>query len=300
MTDGLVPLVPAEADLRGLSFMPLDVIRLLDSDLFALSTGDEFKAALALWCKSWTQIPGGSLPTDDRVLAHLSGSGSKWPKVKAMALRGWVLGSDGRLYHPVVAEKVVEAWERRGEWQERQNTKAERQRRWRDRVKFVSAQLRAAGVTVPQGASLETLERLAQEHDVDVSRHTEASTDASTGPSTRDAPETLIDRDSGQRTGDRGQGTGTNLIGGEPRKRGHRLPDDWSLTPELLAFGVSKGLTDKGVRDSAERFANHWGAATGRNATKLDWDKAFKVWVGNDANDPRHRRAQAPKSPGVW
>jgi hypothetical protein len=49
--------------------MPMDVVRLLDSDLFALSTGDEFKAALALWCKAWLQVPAASLPDDDRVLA---------------------------------------------------------------------------------------------------------------------------------------------------------------------------------------------------------------------------------------
>ncbi|UYM61329.1 YdaU family protein [Pseudomonas aeruginosa] len=91
--------------MRGLPFMPLDVVRLLDSDLFALTSGDEFKAALSLWCKAWLQVPAASLPNDDRVLAHLSGAGARWRKVKDMALRGWQLCSDDRLYHPVIAEK---------------------------------------------------------------------------------------------------------------------------------------------------------------------------------------------------
>ena len=91
--------------------MRLDTTRLLDSDLFALSNGDEFKAAVALWCKSWSQLPGGSLPTDDRVLAHLSGAGSRWKKVKAMALCGWILYEDGHLYHPIVAEHASAAWD---------------------------------------------------------------------------------------------------------------------------------------------------------------------------------------------
>lgn len=99
--------------MRGLPFMPLDTVRLLDSDLFALSTGDEFKAATALWCKSWQQVPGGSLPDDERVLCHLSGSGSRWKRVRDMALRGWVKCSDGRLYHHVIAEKALEAWSHR-------------------------------------------------------------------------------------------------------------------------------------------------------------------------------------------
>ena len=33
-----------------------------------------------------------------------------WRKVSAVALHGWVLCSDGRLYHRVVAEKALEAW----------------------------------------------------------------------------------------------------------------------------------------------------------------------------------------------
>jgi hypothetical protein len=107
------PMTPAECDLRGLSFMPLDVVRLLDSDLFALSTGDEFKAAVALWAKAWTQVPAASLPDDDRILAHLSGTGRAWKKIKNMALRGFVLCSDGRWYHPVIAEKAKEAWAHR-------------------------------------------------------------------------------------------------------------------------------------------------------------------------------------------
>ena len=107
------PLVPAEVDLRGLPFMPLDVVRLMDSDLFALSNGEEFKAAVALWCKCWLQVPAGSLPNDDRVLAHLSGSGSRWAKVKAMALRGFTACADGRFYHAVIAEKAMDAWQHR-------------------------------------------------------------------------------------------------------------------------------------------------------------------------------------------
>jgi uncharacterized protein YdaU (DUF1376 family) len=101
--------------------MPMDVVRLLDSDLFALATGDEFKAALALWCKAWLQVPAASVPDDDRVLAHLSGAGSRWKKIKPMALRGWVKCDDGRHYHPVVAEKAAEAWKHRQAQRDRAN-----------------------------------------------------------------------------------------------------------------------------------------------------------------------------------
>ena len=161
------PLTPPDCDLRGLPFMPLDVVRLTDSDLFAISSGEEFKAAITLWCKSWLQVPAASLPSDDRILAHLSGAGTRWKKVKEIALRGFIPCSDGRLYHAIVAEKANEAWERRGDWQEKQANKTERQRRWRERLKELSAKLREHGVDVPRGASLETMERLLVDNGVD-------------------------------------------------------------------------------------------------------------------------------------
>ncbi|MBO1329261.1 DUF1376 domain-containing protein [Acetobacter suratthaniensis] len=130
------PLTPPESDLRGLPFMPLDTVRLLDSDLFALSTGDEFKCAVALWCKAWQQVPAGSLPDHDRVLAHLSGAGVGWPGVRGMALHGWVLCTDGRLYHPVLAEKANHAWKAR------QAQRARANRRWHPQE---AAQATAAG-----------------------------------------------------------------------------------------------------------------------------------------------------------
>ena len=106
------PMTSPECDLRGMPYMPLDLVTLFDSDLYALSTGDEFKAALTLWGKSFYQVPAGSLPSDDRLLEHLSGS-RKWKAVRDMAMRGWVKCSDGRLYHRTVAQKVKEAWDSR-------------------------------------------------------------------------------------------------------------------------------------------------------------------------------------------
>lgn len=139
------PLVPAEVTLRGLPWMRLDTDRLLNSDLFALSNGDEFKAAVALWCRSWSQLPAGSLPDDDRILASLSGAGAKWKRVKPMAMRGWVLADDGRLYHPVVAEQVLAAWEERQHYLEAKAADASRKREEREERAALFSILRAAG-----------------------------------------------------------------------------------------------------------------------------------------------------------
>jgi hypothetical protein len=93
--------------------MPLDVVRFAQSDLVAFAPPEAIVAAILLWGASWHQRPAGSLTNDDRSLANLAGYGravGEWLKVKDDALRGFVTCSDGRLYHPVVAEKVREAW----------------------------------------------------------------------------------------------------------------------------------------------------------------------------------------------
>ncbi len=116
------PLTPPDCDLRDFAFMPLDVVRLRDSDLAALEAPEACWAAVLLWCASWHQIPAASLPDDDRVLANLAGFGrvvKEWQRVRSGALRGWVMCSDGRLYHPVIAEKANDAWNEKHAYRER-------------------------------------------------------------------------------------------------------------------------------------------------------------------------------------
>lgn len=156
------PLVPEEVNLRGLPWMRLDTERLLNSDLFLLSSGEELKAAVALWCRSWSQQPAGSLPDDDRLLAALSGAQGRWRRVRAMALRGWVLCDDGRLYHPVVAEQVMVAWKERLAFQEREGNRREREDRYRKEHKQLRDDLRELGIRAAWNAPIEELrERLA-------------------------------------------------------------------------------------------------------------------------------------------
>lgn len=104
------PLTPADLDLRDFRWMPLDVVALRDSDMADEVSGDGFRAAVLLWAASWHQVPAASLPDSDRKLARLAAmTPEAWESVKAEALRGFVRCSDGRLYHPVVASKALEA-----------------------------------------------------------------------------------------------------------------------------------------------------------------------------------------------
>jgi len=163
MTELPEPLTPADCNLRGLPFMPLHTDRLLDSDMMALSTGEEFKTALRLWCKSWNQEPAASLPDDDRILAHLAGKElAGWRKVKGMALRGWIKCSDGRLYHPVIAEEAIKAMAKRELHQEKKEGDSDRKREEREDRRLLFGALRDIGVILPaKGTSTSHLRKVA-------------------------------------------------------------------------------------------------------------------------------------------
>lgn len=110
------PLTPADCDLRDFAFMPLDIVRIFGSEFHATANDAEWRAGVTLWLKSFHQVPAGSLPDDDIVLARLAEMGRNlrgWRKVRPVAMRGWRRCDDGRLYHPVVAEKVNDAWDRK-------------------------------------------------------------------------------------------------------------------------------------------------------------------------------------------
>lgn len=110
------PPVPADCDLKDFGFTPIYRARLFGSGFHARATDSEWRAGVTLWLKSWDQVPAGSLPDDDVDLCRLAELGrdqKTWLKVKKGAMHGWQRASDGRLYHPVVAEVVMEAWEKR-------------------------------------------------------------------------------------------------------------------------------------------------------------------------------------------
>lgn len=107
------PLTTPDCDLRDFRFMPLDVVRLSQSDMVATASSPAIVADLLLWCAAWHQVPAASLPNDDRVLSNLAGFGrvvSAWLEIKDEVLSRWTLCSDGRWYHSVVAEKAREAF----------------------------------------------------------------------------------------------------------------------------------------------------------------------------------------------
>lgn len=106
------PLTPPDLDLRDFDWMPLQVVRLRDSGIVVVASAEAFRAAVLLWCAAWHQVPAASLPKDEKMLCSLAGFGrdlKAWRSLSADALHGFVECSDGRLYHPVIAEKAIES-----------------------------------------------------------------------------------------------------------------------------------------------------------------------------------------------
>lgn len=106
-------LVAPEVDLRAFPHMMVDLAWLLEGAFSIRSSGAAFKAALRLMGVAWRQTPAGSLPSDDRLLAYMSGAGAAWPDIRDEALEEFVLCSDGRLYHRTHSDTVKIAWARK-------------------------------------------------------------------------------------------------------------------------------------------------------------------------------------------
>ena len=240
------PLVPAEVDLRNFHYMPLDVVRLRDSDLAGVEDAEVFRAAVLAWCAAWHQVPAASLPDDDAILARLTGYGrdlATWKRVReGGALRGFVRCSDGRLYHRVVAEKALEAWEKKAR-------QSERTKRATDAA-AERARIRRESVTDSVEAS------------VTDSKGEERRGDESKGSSTNGN-----DRDSSGSLGARAS----------PRAdRGTRLPDDWLPSEEDRAFAGALGVA---VEREAASFRDYWHSKPGADGRKVNWSATWRNWV---------------------
>jgi Protein of unknown function (DUF1376) len=254
------PLVPAEVDLHGMSGFMLDVDRLLASELVALGTAEECWHALMLWCRAWQQKPAGSLPNDDRILAAFSGAGSRWRKVKAMAMRGFVLCSDGRYYHPVLAAEVMRAWKKRKEYRADQ----ERLKRWRHNKRNGGGNGDGNDTETGRETRGETpIETPDETHFKTGSRTVETGT--GTGTVKRESP--LSD---GRLGSARANGTAN---------RAKPLPDGFEMPAEWIAEAEQKRrearLQPANSKLEAEQFVAHQRKIAG---TSFDWRHSWFSW----------------------
>lgn len=261
------PPISADVDLRGMAFMPLDVNRLRDSDLAIEATGEEFRAAVMLWCASWNQVPAGSLPNSDTALAAYAGFGRDikgWKKVKAGALRGFVECSDDRLYHSVVTEKAMDAWAERVEYREvKENEKARKQREREDRKRMFD-DLRQVGIILPWNVS--TSELRSQHQAIPPGNNTVTSHKPVTV--TGHAPDTAK------------TGTGTGIKDQEHTHSAHEkfpLYDAWEPNPETFtAVLFRNGMANQTFHaDQLLEFRSYWISRPDDLKTQAQWEHAL-------------------------
>lgn len=75
-----------------------------------------------------------------------------------------------------------------------------------------------------------------------------------------------------------GSSVGTSSTSVGPRKRGTRIPDDFAVTAEMVAWVRQHCPTVDG-RTETERFTDHFRAAPGQKGVKLDWVATWRNWM---------------------
>lgn len=67
--------------------------------------------------------------------------------------------------------------------------------------------------------------------------------------------------------------------------RGSRIPEDFSLTPELRQYAIDRGVDP--TREF-EGFTDYWRSSAGAKALKADWPATWRTWVRRcEASNPR-------------
>lgn len=281
MSDGNLPalpapLTPAECDLRSHEWFPLYFDRLRKSKWWRRASDTARARNIMLWGEAFKQLPAGSLPNDDDELAEAAGYGmdvDAFLAHKDEIMAPWMLCSDGRWYHPTVAEMVLNAWD---QVSERRKAGAARQAAYRARIKSrdASAQDPTGNVTSPNP---------------DVTDHQDDG-DASP-PTEGDAGDASSARRGEERRGKekRGEARASARDGGglfddeKPAPAGRRLPEDWKPTLELRAYGRQLGFSEARIDSIAEDFRLYWIAQAGAKGRKADWGATWQGWLRREA-----------------
>ncbi|WP_287602699.1 DUF1376 domain-containing protein [Thiothrix sp.] len=282
------PLTPSDADLTGFEWMELNIHRLFRSEMWARATGDEFRAALKLWGESFWEKPAGSLPDDDVLLARLADYGRDvkgFEAVKTMVMRGWVKCSDGRLYHPVVAETVLKAWAERLKYKEKQQSERDRKQAYRDALRKGKDTLNECPADVPRDTiGTDT------GHVADFRSKTGTGTGTGTGiintpiaPFSEPEPKTAEPTASPSAVCHESP-DGSNPQSGkrkaEPKSQKIPLPPNFGISPAVQAWADTAGHGR--LAERLEHFRN-WATAKGAcYVGNAGWDAAFRNAITGD------------------
>ena len=125
-------------------------------------------------------------------------------------------------------------------------------------------------------------------------RNATTSNDDETSGRTSGGPSSSVRPDSGTpktETKTETETTTANAVE-RPRKRAHRLPDDWRPDQQVIdQMKFDHPHVD--LRAEHEKFCDYWTAKSGKDATKHDWNATWRNWIRRAAERPStpHLRA---------
>lgn len=263
------PPYPSDTRSRGWYF-PLDLARIRQSKAWVLAgTVMGLRSVLLrVWAESWEQIPMGSWPDDDSVIAAIV----EYPlgmfvEHRALLMRGWWKAADGRLYHEYITELALGRLEH-------SRTERERKARYRENHQLHAhdsyrGDAMSHGTPRPAttrdaagaGAGAGALKALAfnTEKTSGVGKGVQGETRfALASPSPTDAPKPQARPD----------------LRGSRMEPESPLPDAWrSWTIECYPK-----VTPHAVMAMYVEFRNYWSDVPGKQGLKVRW---FQTWQNN-------------------
>lgn len=82
-----------------------------------------------------------------------------------------------------------------------------------------------------------------------------------------------------------------------PRKRGHRLPEDFAITADMRAWAKDQKLDHLNLDLLTAEFKDYWQGVAGAKGVKLDWFGTWRNWIRRKATDHHPALALASSRP---
>ena len=81
---------------------------------------------------------------------------------------------------------------------------------------------------------------------------------------------------------------GTAEKSAAPSKRGSRLPEDWSLPADWLAWSLGEfpAWTEQHARGQGDRFKDYWISLPGKAGSKVRWEATWRNWCRSAIAQP--------------
>jgi len=82
-----------------------------------------------------------------------------------------------------------------------------------------------------------------------------------------------------------------------PSARGTRLPKDWALPASWGKWALNEGHSEATIRFEADKFRDFWLSKSGKDATKVDWERTWHNWMRSVGQPRAQHQAQPPPRP---